>query len=84
MAGLTTTDWRLLPFSPLLVFLALLKVVYFSAFAAVGGRTGIGKMAAHIRVVTEEGGLLSPARAIQRTLAAMVSIVTLGAAFVPA
>jgi len=83
VAALTTADWRELPLSPLLVFLGLLKIAYFSAFAAVGGQT-IGKMAAHIRVVTEEGGLLTPARAIQRTLAAMVSIVTFGAAFLPA
>ncbi|HEX5107066.1 MAG TPA: RDD family protein [Vicinamibacterales bacterium] len=83
VAGLTTADWRLLPPWPLLVFLALVKVAYFSAFAAVGGQT-IGKMATHIRVVTEDGGLLTPSRAIQRTLAATVSIVTLGAAFVPA
>jgi uncharacterized RDD family membrane protein YckC len=83
VAGLTTADWRLLPVWPLLVFLALVKVTYFSAFAAVGGQT-IGKMATHIRVVTEDGHLLTPSRAIQRTLAAMVSIITLGAAFVPA
>jgi uncharacterized RDD family membrane protein YckC len=83
MAMLTLAEWRLLPLSPLIVFLALIRIGYFSAFAAIGGQT-IGKMVAGIRVVTEDGKWLSPGRAIQRTLAATVSFVTLGAAFAPA
>jgi uncharacterized RDD family membrane protein YckC len=83
MAVLTMDDWRLLPAIPMLVFLTLLKVAYYAAFTAIGGQT-IGKMAAHIRVVTEEDTFIGPARALQRTLAAAASFVTLGAAFAPA
>lgn len=76
-------DWRLLPVAPILVFLGLVKAAYFCVFTLVGGQT-IGKMAARIRVVGEDGRGLDPARAIQRTLAGVLSIVTLGVAFLPA
>lgn len=83
MAALTMDDWQVLPVVPLLVFLGLVKFGYLTAFAAVGGQS-IGKMATHVRVVTDEGAVLTPTRAIQRSLAAMVSFATLGAAFLPA
>lgn len=83
MAALPMTEWHTLPLVPLLVFLTLVKFGYLAAFTAIGGQS-IGKMAAHVRVVTEQGGLLTPGRAMQRSLAAMVSFVTLGAAFLPA
>ncbi len=83
MAGLTMGDWRLLPPVPMLAFLTILKLAYYSAFTAVGGQT-IGKMATHIRVVTEDDGYVEPSIAVQRTLAAIASVVTLGGAFVPA
>lgn len=83
MAALTMADWRGLPAAPLLAFLLMLKLVYFSAFTTIGGQT-IGKMAAGIRVITDEGGLIDPARALQRTLAGGVSLLTLGLAFIPA
>jgi uncharacterized RDD family membrane protein YckC len=76
-------DWRVLPVAPMVVFLGLVKAAYFCVFTLVGGQT-IGKMAARIRVVAEDGGGLDPARAIQRTLAGVLSVVTLGAAFLPA
>jgi uncharacterized RDD family membrane protein YckC len=41
-------------------------------------------MATHIRVVTEDDGYVEPSIAVQRTLAAIASVVTLGGAFVPA
>jgi uncharacterized RDD family membrane protein YckC len=83
MAGLTMGNWRLLPPVPMLAFLMIVKLAYYSGFTAVGGQT-IGKMATRIRVVTEDDGYVEPSMAVQRTLAAIASVVTLGAAFVPA
>ena len=81
--GLSMESWRLLPPIPIVGFLTLLKLAYFSAFTAFGGQT-IGKMAARIRVVSEDDRYLDPATAVRRTLAAVASVATLGAAFVPA
>ena len=83
MAALTIGEWRLLPPIPLILFLLLLKVAYYFAFTAIGGQT-IGKMAMHIRVVSDEGPAVAPARAFRRTLAAATAIVTLGGTFIPA
>jgi uncharacterized RDD family membrane protein YckC len=83
MASLTMSQWWMLPVVPLFLFLALVKVGYLAIFAAVGGQS-IGKMAARVRVVTDEGRVLPPGLAIQRSLAALISFMTLGAAFVPA
>ena len=82
MAGLAMNDWSLLPAVPMLAFLALLKLSYFVAFTAACGQT-IGKMAAHIRVVSDDAPL-DPGRAIRRTLMSAVSLVALGAGFIPA
>ena len=83
MAALTPADWTLLPPAPLLAFLGLLKLGYFSTFTAVGGQT-IGKMAAGIRVVTNDNRSLDPTSAVRRTLAGFVSYLTLGIGFLPA
>ena len=83
MAGLTLTDWAALPIVPLAAFLLLLKVGYFCAFTAVGGQT-IGKMASHLRVVTDTGLPLDGAAAIRRTCAGTVSALALGLGFLPA
>jgi uncharacterized RDD family membrane protein YckC len=83
IASLTFGDWRMLSPVPMLAFLVLIKVAYFSAFTAVGGQT-IGKMAAGIRVVTDDHAFVQPTRALQRTLAGALSFATLGLAFVPA
>ena len=82
MAGLTMSDWQLLPPVPMLGFLLLLKLLYFGAFTAACGQT-IGKMAAHIRVVSDDVPL-DPARAIRRTVVSAVSLLALGAGFIPA
>jgi uncharacterized RDD family membrane protein YckC len=83
MAALPTSEWRLLPPVPLIAFLVLLKFAYFSAFTAFGGQT-IGKMAARIRVIADDETSLQPSRAVQRTFAALGSVLTLGAGFAPA
>ena len=77
MAGLTMGDWQLLPPVPMLAFLLLLKLSYFGAFTAACGQT-IGKMAAHIRVVSDDAPL-DPARAIRRTVVSAFSLLALGA-----
>jgi uncharacterized RDD family membrane protein YckC len=82
MAGLTMGDWQLLPPVPMIGFLLLLKLSYFGAFTAACGQT-IGKMAAHIRVVSDDAPL-DPPRAIRRTIISGVSLLALGAGFIPA
>ena len=83
MAGLTMSEWRLLPVAPMLAFLGLLKVSYFYAFTAVGGQT-IGKMAVGTCVVGDDGHPVDAARAMRRTSAGIVSFLLLGLGFVPA
>jgi uncharacterized RDD family membrane protein YckC len=83
IASLTFSDWNALPLLPLVVFLGLLKLSYFTAFTCVGGQT-IGKMAAGIRVVNERDQGLDAPHAVHRALAGAVSFVTLGAGFLPA
>lgn len=83
MAQVPLAEWRVLPVLPLAGFLMLLKLAYVGLFTALGGQT-IGKMAVGIRVVSDGGGSLDPARAAQRTLAGLVSVATLGAGFLPA
>jgi uncharacterized RDD family membrane protein YckC len=83
MAGLDVDDWALLPRAPLVVFLLLIKLAYFGAFTAMGGQT-IGKMAVHIRVVSEEYRDLGATQSMRRTFAGLLSALTLGIGFLPA
>ena len=83
MAGLTLAELRLLPPVPFLIFLGMMKFAYFAAFTAVGGQT-VGKMAMGIRVVRADNGCVNGAGAIRRTLAAVLSHITLGLAYLPA
>ncbi len=83
MAGLPMDEWTALPPMPLIAFLLLIKLSYFCAFTAVGGQT-IGKMAAHIRVVSADDRPLDAALALRRTLAGVVSAMLLGLGFLPA
>lgn len=81
MASLTMADWADLPPVPMLAFIVLLKLSYFGAFTAACGQT-IGKMAMRIRVVADNVPL-DPARAAQRTLVSAVSLLAVGAGFIP-
>lgn len=83
MAGLSMSEWRLLPVAPMATFLGLLKVAYFYAFTAVGGQT-IGKMAVGTCVVGEDGAPVDTARAMRRTSAGILSFLLLGLGFIPA
>jgi uncharacterized RDD family membrane protein YckC len=82
LAGLTMAEWQAIPALPMIAFLLLLKVAYFTAFTTIGGQT-IGKMAAGIRVVSDEDDFVDPTRAVRRALAGVVSLLTLGIGFVP-
>jgi uncharacterized RDD family membrane protein YckC len=84
MSGLYLDDWRLLPPGPMIMFLALIKFAYFWAFTAAGGQS-IGKMAMDIYVVPAEDGVeMDGGRACRRTLAGILSVLTLGLGFIPA
>jgi uncharacterized RDD family membrane protein YckC len=83
ISGLAMSDWAALPVVPLLSFLFLVKLAYFAAFTAVGGQT-IGKMALHIRVVTEDHRSIDPTVALQRALVGVASTVVFGLGLLPA
>jgi uncharacterized RDD family membrane protein YckC len=82
IAGLPFTAWRTVPIMPLVLFLMMVKGSYFCVFTALGGQT-VGKMATGIRVVTDNDQDVEPARAVQRTLAALASVATVGIGFAP-
>jgi uncharacterized RDD family membrane protein YckC len=82
IAGLDAADVEALPLAPLVAFLALVKLAYFTSFTAVGGQT-IGKMALRIRVIGDRVEL-DGGRAIRRTCASILSILPLGLGFLPA
>jgi uncharacterized RDD family membrane protein YckC len=83
IASLTMGEWQALPLLPMITFLGLLKLSYFTAFTCVGGQT-IGKMAVNIRVLGDDDRPLDAAHAVHRALAGAVSFFLLGAGFMPA
>jgi len=97
MCGLTFSQVNVLPILPLAAFLFLLNCGYLLMFTAASGQT-IGKMAAGIRVVSSPDEIsaalgTSPAdfdprltlgQVFVRSVTTFVSILTFGAAFVPA
>ena len=64
------------------LFLMMVKGSYFCVFTMLGGQT-VGKMATGIWVVTDNDQEVEPARAVQRTLAALASVATVGIGFAP-
>jgi len=83
MAALSFGEWRALPLVPFVAFLLIVKLAYYWAFTAIGGQT-IGKMAMRIRVIADEGLDVEPSMALRRTVLAATSVMTFGAAFLPA
>ena len=83
ITGLSMSDWTALPAVPLLFFLLLVKLSYFSAFTAVGGQT-IGKMAIRIRVVTEDYRRRRDGRACGVPLVGVASTIVFGLGMLPA
>jgi hypothetical protein len=77
---LTPADIRVLPLVPLVAFLMLLNGGYFVAFTAVGGQS-IGKMAAGIKVISQEDCPVAFTGATLRTLGYVASALPLGAGF---
>jgi uncharacterized RDD family membrane protein YckC len=85
MAGLDMADWRLLPIIPLALFLCVIGLAYVGVFTAIGGQT-IGKMAAHIRVVSDDDNAPAPidaSHAVRRAAATLLSWLTVGLGFLP-
>ena len=82
IAGLPFSSWQSIPMLPLALFLLLVKGSYFCVFTALGGQT-VGKMATGIRVVGENDRDVEPARALQRTIASLASVATVGIGFAP-
>ena len=82
LCGLTASEIVQLPAAPLLAFFMLLDGGYFVAFTAVGGQS-IGKMALGIKVVGDEDRPVPVGRATLRTLAYFLSVLPLGAGFLP-
>ena len=82
IAGFQFNEVSFLPPLPLAFFLGLLKVAYFSVFTASGGQT-IGKMAFRIRVVNQEMVAVDSACALRRTAASLLTLLTLGFAYIP-
>jgi len=82
IAGLPFSSWQALPVLPLALSLLIVEGSYFCVFTALGGQT-VGKMATGIRVVAENDRDVEPARALQRTLAAVASVATVGIGFAP-
>jgi uncharacterized RDD family membrane protein YckC len=83
IAGVPFSSWQAIPVLPLALFLLMVKGSYFCVFTALGGQT-VGKMATGIRVVAEGDREVAPTRAVQRTLAALASVATVGIGFAPA
>jgi uncharacterized RDD family membrane protein YckC len=82
LCGLTAAQIVELPLIPLAAFFVLLNGGYFVAFTAVGGQS-IGKMAAGIKVISEEDDYVPVGRAMLRTLAYLISALPFGAGFLP-
>ena len=80
LTSLTLADWRLIPLTPLLIFLFGLKLAYLSAFTLAGGQT-IGKMALGICVIGDDDGGLDLSQAVRRAVVEVASVVAAGVPF---
>jgi uncharacterized RDD family membrane protein YckC len=79
---LSFSDTTFLPIAPLVAFFLLLDGGYLVAFTAVGGQT-IGKMAASLKVISEDGGRVVPGQALVRAIGYFASVLPAGLGFVP-
>jgi uncharacterized RDD family membrane protein YckC len=82
LCGLAIADIWVLPVAPLVAFLALLNGGYLIVFTAIGGQT-IGKMAAGIQVISDEGPV-DFSRAALRAAGYLVSLTPAGLGLLPA
>jgi uncharacterized RDD family membrane protein YckC len=79
---LSFADILVLPFAPLIAFFLVLDGGYLVAFTAIGGQT-IGKMAASLKVISEEGGHVVPGQAVVRAIGYLASLLPAGLGFIP-
>jgi uncharacterized RDD family membrane protein YckC len=82
LCRLSFSEAAILPFAPLVAFFLLLDGAYLIAFTAVGGQT-IGKMAASLKVVGEDGTRVLPGQAAMRSVGYVASLLPAGLGFVP-
>lgn len=83
LCGLQVAEIAIVPVLPMSGFLLCLNAGYLVAFTAAGGQT-IGKMAAGIRVVSDNGGRVRLGRAMARAVAWIVSGLPAGLGFLSA
>jgi uncharacterized RDD family membrane protein YckC len=83
LAGLDSTQIRVLPLLPLATFLVILDGGYLVAFVAACGQT-IGKMATGIRVIRDDGGRVDVKAALLRAAGCGLSLLTAGVGYLPA
>ena len=83
LAGRTWREYGVLPLAPLLGFFAIVAGGYLVAFVAASGQT-IGKMAAGIRVMGDDGHRVDIAAAVLRAAGCLASVLTLGIGYLPA
>ena len=83
LSGLTMNDVRVLPFIPLVAFFAILDGGYLVGFIAASGQT-VGKMVTGIRVMRDDGQRVDIAGALLRAVGCALSLMTVGAGYVPA
>jgi uncharacterized RDD family membrane protein YckC len=79
---LSFSEIAILPPAPLVAFWLLLDGAYLVAFTAFGGQT-IGKMAAGLKVVGEDGTRVIPGQALVRAFGYIASLIPAGLGFVP-
>ncbi len=82
LCRLSFGDILVLPLAPLIAFFVVLDGGYLVAFTAFGGQT-IGKMAASLKVISEEGGQVLPGQAVVRAVGYLASCLPAGLGFVP-
>ena len=79
---LSFADILVVPLAPLIAFFLVLNGGYLVAFTAFGGQT-IGKMAARLKVISEEGGHVVPGQAVVRAIGYLASLLPAGLGFIP-
>ncbi len=83
VSRLETGEILLLPAAPLAAFLLLLNGGYLAMFTAAGGQTR-GKMAFHLKVVSEGDAPLGVGRALLREVSVLASALPAGLGLLPA
>jgi uncharacterized RDD family membrane protein YckC len=83
IVGLSMADVFTLPIVPMGAFLLLLNGGYLVAFTAANGQT-VGKMLFRVRVIGEDNGRVDIPGSFLRAAGVLLTVVTLGLAYVPA